>query len=178
MSETQMPAAEANVEQLPNEQNSYELAFHVLPTVAEGEVPSVFDSIKSLITKDKGEIFDEEAPERFELAYEIVKHLEGKNRKFTSAYFGWVRFKANASTVEPLLEEVAGRSDILRHILIKLTKVEEENPFRFHPALESFKKVVTTIDEAELTDVAAVEGDAVVEDAEVEKSPEASEVTA
>jgi ribosomal protein S6 len=56
-----MPAAEANVELL-NEQNSYELAFHVLPTVAEGEVPSVFESIKSLITKDGGEIFDEEAP--------------------------------------------------------------------------------------------------------------------
>jgi ribosomal protein S6 len=173
-----MPAAEANVELL-NEQNSYELAFHVLPTVAEGEVPSVFESIKSLITKDGGEIFDEEAPERFELAYEIVKHLEGKNRKFTSAYFGWIRFKANSETVEPLLEEVAGRGDILRHILIKLTKVEEENPFRFHPALESFKKVVTTIDEAELVETEAVaEGEAVVEDAEVVKTPADDEVTA
>ena len=157
MSETQMPAAEANVELLDNEMNSYELAFHVLPTVAEGEVPSVFDSIKSLITKDKGEIFDEEAPERFELAYEIVKHLEGKNRKFTSAYFGWVRFKAESGIIEPLLEEVAGRPDILRHILIKLSKVEEENPFRFHPALESFKKVVTTIDEADLVEAPVVE---------------------
>jgi hypothetical protein len=108
-----------------------------------------------------------------------LQHLEGKNRKFTSAYFGWIRFKANSETVEPLLEEVAGRGDILRHILIKLTKVEEENPFRFHPALESFKKVVTTIDEAELVETEAVaEGEAVVEDAEVVKTPADDEVTA
>ena len=76
MSETTMPAAEAAPVLLDDERNAYELAFHILPTVAEGEVPGVFDSIKALITKDKGEIFDEEAPERFELAYEIVKHMD------------------------------------------------------------------------------------------------------
>lgn len=150
MSETQMPAAEATQSVLENEHNSYELAFHVLPTVAEGEVLSVFEAIKALIIKDKGEIFDEEAPERFELAYEIVKHMEGKNRKYASAYFGWIRFKADPSIIEGLQEEVEGRADILRHILIKLSKVEEENPFMFHKALESFKKVVTTIDEEDL----------------------------
>lgn len=180
MSETQMPAVEAGVDLLENEQNSYELAFHVLPTIAEGEVPNVFDSIKSLITNDKGEIFDEEAPERFELAYEIVKHLEGKNRKFTSAYFGWIRFKGSSEMISPLLEEMAGRADILRHMLIKLSKVEEESPFRFHPALESFKKVVTTIDEAELSAPEAQEGEATAEaeDADAAKTPADDEVTA
>ncbi len=156
MSETNMPAAEAMPGMLENEHNAYELAFHVLPTVAEGEVLGVFEAIKALITKDGGEIFDEEAPERFELAYEIIKHLEGKNRKFTSAYFGWIRFRAEASIVEGLLEEVEGRSDILRHLLIKLTRVEEETPFRFHPALASFKKV-TTIEESDLVEEAAAE---------------------
>ncbi len=145
-----MPVAEVGeVATFEIERNSYELAFHVLPTVAEGEVQGVFDAVKALITKDQGEIFDEESPERFELAYEIIKQYEGKNRKFTSAYFGWVRFKAPADMVIPLLEEVEGKSEILRHILIKLSKTEEENPFRFHEAIESFK-MVTTIDEAEL----------------------------
>ena len=45
MSETNVPAAEAE-----REANAYELAFHVLPTVAEGEVASVVDTIKSHIT--------------------------------------------------------------------------------------------------------------------------------
>ena len=169
MSETNMPAAEAmDVARSEIETHSYELAFHILPTVAEGEVQGVFDSIKALITKDGGIIFDEEAPERFELAYEIVKQQEGKNRKYTSAYFGWARFKGVATMVAPLLEEVEGKAEILRHILIKLSKVEEENPFKFHESIESYK-MVTTIDEADLVadDVEATEevvADAVVEE--------------
>ena len=102
MSETTMPAVEASEALLENERGGYELAFHILPTVAEGEVQSIFDSVKSLITKQGGEIFDEETPQRFELAYEIVRHLEGKNRKFTSAYFGWIRFKTESKHVVPL----------------------------------------------------------------------------
>lgn len=174
MSEDKMPVAEANEALLEIEKQSYELAFHILPTVAEGEVPSVFEAIKSLITKEGGDIFDEEKPDRFELAYEIVKHLEGKNRKFTSAYFGWVRFKMPSTTVETLLEEVDARPDILRHLLIKLTKVEEENPFRFHDALESFK-VVTNIDEAELVEADA---EGATEEASDETTEAASEESA
>lgn len=136
-----MPAAEAA------ERNSYELAFHVLPTVAEGEVSGVFDSIKSLITTNGGELFDEESPERFDLAYDIVKHIEGKNRKFSSAYFGWVRFKTEAEAIAVITEELDTDINILRHLLIKLTKVEEANPFRFHEAMAA-EKTVRTVDEA------------------------------
>jgi len=139
MSKTDMPAAEAN------ELNSYELAFHVLPTVAEGEVATVFESLKALITKQNGEVFDEEAPERFDLAYEIIKYLEGRNRKFTSAYFGWVRFKATPESIEEIVEGVEGTKELLRHLLTKLTRIEEENPFRFHEALDV--PVVEEVDE-------------------------------
>jgi ribosomal protein S6 len=58
MSESQMPAAEAN---------SYELAFHVLPTVAEGEVAGVYTHLKTLIADAGGTITTEEAPERIDL---------------------------------------------------------------------------------------------------------------
>lgn len=167
MSETTMPVAEVGeVANSEVELQSYELAFHILPTVTEGEVPSVFQSIKAHITNDGGVIFDEETPLRFELAYEIVKQLEGKNRKYTSAYFGWVRFKAPSSNVAKLLEEVDTMPEVLRHILIKLTKTEEENPFRFHEAIESFK-MVTTIDEADLIADEIVEGETVVDTDEV-----------
>lgn len=173
-----MPVAEVNEPLLEVEKSSYELAFHILPTVAEGEVHGVFDSVKSLITKEGGEIFDEEGAQRFELAYEIVKHLEGKNRKFTSAYFGWVRFSMPSNNVERLLEEVDGNGDILRHLLIKLTKIEEENPFRFHEAIEPVK-MVTTINEADLVEAEAETPaleEAGVSEAEIETVPEKSEV--
>lgn len=146
MSETKMPAVEVEGVAEVEEQNSYELAFHVLPTVAEGEVSGVFESIKSLITTNGGELFDEESPERFDLAYEVVKHIEGKNRKFTSAYFGWARFKSVASAIEAITEGVEENADILRYITIRLTKVEEANPFRFHEALAA-EKTVSDVEE-------------------------------
>jgi len=141
MSEETMPAAEAA------ERNNYELAFHVLPTVAEGEVSGVFDTIKALITTNGGELVDEEAPERFELAYEVVKHIDGKNRKFTSAYFGWVRFSVEAEAIEAITGGVSENANLLRHMVLKLTKAEEVDAFRFHEALES-EKMVQDVEEA------------------------------
>ena len=139
-----MPAADAA---------QYELAFHVLPTVAEGEVADVFTSLKTAIEKAGGTITLEEAPARFELAYEIIKLLEGRNRKFTSAYFGWVRFTLEPVQLEELMEEVEGTPQLLRHLVIRLTKAEEANPFMFHEALD------TPEVEAEDTDEEATDED-------------------
>lgn len=159
MSSKEMPAAEVN---------SYELAFHVLPTVAEGEVATVFQKLKDLITKAGGEITTEEAPARFDLAYEIIKYLEGRNRKFSSAYFGWVRFTVEPSKLEKIEDGVEGTKELLRHLIIKLTKVEEENPFFFHEALAASVKTKTVVVDEE---TASVEGD----DEASEEDEEASE---
>lgn len=147
MSENNMPAAEAEGVEDVLEHNHYELAFHVLPTVAEGEVNSVFDEIKATITGLGGETTGEEVPARFDLAYEIDKVIEGKHRKFSSAYFGWVRFTTTAEKIATLTEAIESRDDILRHLLLKLTKLEEAHPFNFHEALKS-EKMVTTVDES------------------------------
>lgn len=157
-----MPATEADVAY--DERTSYEFAFHILPTVAEGEVPTVFSDIKERIAS-KGEIISEENPDRVELAYPIVKQIEGKNRKFTSAYFGWVRFKLDGAQINELTEELAEINAILRHLLIKLTPLEEAHTFRFHENRKSVKMV----------EVAGGEGDVIGEvHTEVEESVEVS----
>jgi ribosomal protein S6 len=164
MSETTMPAAEASFN-TERELQSYEFAFHLLPTVAEGEVSGMFDILKTHITKAGGEVFDEEAPQRFDLAYEIVKYLEGKNRKFSSAYFGWVRFRISADAIAALTEEFDGTTNILRYLLIKLTKVEEAHAFRFHESVAHRK--VETITDADIAEV--VEDEEVVAEEVVEE---------
>lgn len=168
-----MPAAEA-VAVEEQDVLSYELAFHVLPTVAEGEVAEVFNKIKSLITNAGGEITGEEAPARFELAYEIVKYLEGRNRKFSSAYFGWVRFKLTPAAVAELTEEVESMKELLRSMLIRLTKMEEENPFEFHSSVEAPKSETIEIDEE--TEVEDDEEDDAVEAAD-DSQEEAEDAT-
>jgi ribosomal protein S6 len=166
MSETNMPAAEAAV---TNDKDviSYEFAFHILPTVAEGEVKEVVEKLKAQITKAGGEIFDQEEAKRFDLAYDIEKYLEGRNRKFSSAYFGWIRFHLYGAKLEGLTEEIDGNKELLRYLIVKLTKVEEANPFRFHDSISDRK--VRTIDaeevvDAEVEEVASEDVDAVVAD--------------
>jgi ribosomal protein S6 len=154
MSDKKMPAAEASNVDTP----SYELAFHVLPTVAEGEVVAVFSTLKDIITKHGGELTLEEAPERFDLAYEIIRYLEGRNRRFTSAYFGWVRFTVAPSEIDEISQEVTAVNELLRHILIKLTKNEEAHPFYFHEALQ--ETVSETIEVNEETAVVEPAADA------------------
>lgn len=169
MSENNMPAIEAeNMELDEKVVQSYELAFHVLPTIAEGEVSSVFDKLKAFIKKEGGEIFGEESPERFELAYEVVKHLEGKNRRFKSAYFGWVRFKAVPESAVSINNEVAQNPTLLRHLLIKLTRTEEENPFNFHESIRE-QKMVTTVEDLEVIPEDAESEDLAKEDGEVDQ---------
>jgi ribosomal protein S6 len=173
MSETTMPAAEVN-HTTEQELVSYELAFHVLPTVAEGEVPTVFDALKAHITKHNGEITGEEAPKRFDLAYEITKYLEGKNRKFSSAYFGWVRFNLAPAELAALTEEVDTTKSLLRYLLIKLSKVEENNPFAFHDSIAD-KQAYTIDTDEEVESEVEVEVEVEV-DAEVGVEAEVAEV--
>jgi ribosomal protein S6 len=181
MSETIMPAAEA-ASTSEVELTSYEFAFHVLPTVAEGEVPSVVDSLKAHITKAGGQIFDEEVAQRFDLAYEISKYLEGKNRWFSSAYFGWVRFRLPASALTELTETLEGQKEILRYLLVKLTKVEEQNPFRFHESIAD-RKVRTITDEdiveevIEDTEVVVADETVIVADVEAAADDKSTEET-
>lgn len=155
MTETTMPAAEATQDNF-DERNSYEFAFHVLPTVAEGEVIGVFDALKAHITKN-AEIIGEEKPERIDLEYPIVMSMEGKNRKFTSSYFGWVRFKLSGDQIGDLMEELSSMTELLRHLLVKLTAQEEAHPFRFHENRKSVKMVEVVNEEAELLDESHVE---------------------
>ena len=161
-----MPATEATVGTNELELVRYELAYHILPTVAEGEVTAVTEELKALVAKAGGTVVDEEAAERFELAYEIDKYLEGRYRKFTSAYFGWVRFELAPAALAGLTEAVDEHKQLLRSLLIRLTKNEEAHPFRFHESLE--KTMVRNIDvdevavDSEVVDVAGLEVDAVV----------------
>jgi len=166
MNDNHMPATEVEAG-ADRETAAYELAFHVLPTVAEGEVASVFSALKTYITNHGGEIFDTEAPERFDLAYEIVKYLEGRNRRFGSAYFGWIRFRLDPRTLSAVTEEVTSEKRLLRFLLVRLTKTEEQAPFRFHESVEK-TKVITISDDVVLDEVAGE----VVADAEVDEEAE------
>lgn len=146
MDENTVPAVEAQ-EGDALEATSYECAFHLLPTVADGEVARVFDGLKGLIAQHGGEVFDEEMPQRFTLAYEIRRVAEGRSQRYTNSWFGWVRFTLKGAEVARLEEELKHEGQVLRYLLIKLTRAEMENPKRvFEKKSESATVVLSEAD--------------------------------
>ena len=93
---------------------------------------------------------------------------------FISAVTSWDRFTLDATQVATLTGEVDRMKDVLRSLLIRLTKTEDANPFYFHPAIAS--RVVETIDipESEVP----VEVEAVVEDVVIAEKSEDGEAVA
>jgi len=129
MDENTMPAVEASSDELV-ERDQYECAFHLLPTIADEEVARVVGEIKGLITSHGGDVFDEEEPQRFTLAYEMTKAIDGRSLHFTNSWLGWIRFSLTREMLLAFEEELAHRTDMIRHMTIRLTKEELLNPQR------------------------------------------------
>lgn len=129
MTEETMPAVEAQDELDTDEVSAYECAFHILPTIAEEEVPGVVAKLKQLIAAAGGTITTEEAPEHYDLAYDITTQLDGVNKRFNASYFGWVRFTLAPDALAALTDEIRHMPEIFRHLTIRLTRDEEAQPF-------------------------------------------------
>jgi ribosomal protein S6 len=129
MAEEMMPAADVQ-EEGGDERALYECAYHILPTVAEEEVARVVAALEGFITSHGGEIAESEAPQRFNLAYEIRKMTEGRAYRYTTSYFGWTRFSLAPASLAQVVEEISHQGEILRHLIIRLTREEEAKPFR------------------------------------------------
>ena len=65
MSDSNMPITEAGVAVEP-EVAHYELAFHILPTVVEGEVATIVNKLKGLEAAHSGSINGEKEPQQFD----------------------------------------------------------------------------------------------------------------
>ncbi len=96
----------------------YELGFHFVPTLSEDEAAVQFSHLKSLIEKKGGTFISEETPRMTNLAYEISKTVKAQKRKYTTSYFGWVKFDIAASEINGLDKEVKNFEPVLRHLLI------------------------------------------------------------
>ncbi len=145
MEEKDMPAAEAEgVVDTAEEVEAihYELAFHVLPTVADGEVEKVQHDLRAEIEKVGGTFDTEEAAARFDLAYPISIRVDGKHKTFATSHLGWIRFMLIGSELDALKEELDVRTDLLRYMIIKLTKEEAAQPFKVHEVVSKMPETI------------------------------------
>jgi ribosomal protein S6 len=108
----------------------YELGYHIVPTVEEGEVPQQVTSIKSLIEKEGGLVIAEEFPSLMPLAYALGKAQAGTKESYNNAYFGWMKFEMTSEGTKNLTRGLEGNVYLLRYLLIRTVREDTRIPKR------------------------------------------------
>ncbi|MBN2093954.1 MAG: 30S ribosomal protein S6 [Candidatus Zambryskibacteria bacterium] len=107
---------------LKDENQIYEIGFHILPSIPEENLQLEISKLEDLITKKGGIIISQEFPKLRNLAYEIRKRFEIKYLNFNKAYFGWIKFEIFRGLITEIKKEIDVNSNILRFIIVKTVK--------------------------------------------------------
>lgn len=137
-----------------NELTVYEVGYLLSPQISEENVQHEVAGIINTVKNHGGIEIGNEEPLLIDLAYEMVKIINHKKNKFTSAYFGWVKFEAEPAKVISIKDELDGNAQIIRFIIVKTIRENTVSVRKtLSKAAESSKK--------RSDDVAVSEGEAV-----------------
>ena len=132
----------------------YELGYHLVPTLSVEQIPEASGAVRGMIERISKDIIAEELPVFIDLAYQVVKTIEHKNKRFDEAYFGWIKFEASPADIATLEEELKKDENVLRYLVVKTIR---ENTFiakKFTGAKAKVQEEVANItDEARVTPV-------------------------
>lgn len=125
----------------------YELGYHLVPTLAEEQVPQASDAVRGMIEGISGSIIAEEKPVFIDLAYTIIKVVNHKNKRFEEAYFGFIKFEADPSEVATLEEALKKDENVLRYMIVTTLK---ENTFlsKKFPSSKAKERAEEVVEEA------------------------------
>jgi small subunit ribosomal protein S6 len=90
---------------------SYELLLLTRADLDEKTRTGLIDNIKSQIEKEKGEVKEEEAIGKKELAFEVDKTHQG--------FYNLLTFTAEASVPNSIVSKLKIEDDVLRYIIVK-----------------------------------------------------------
>jgi ribosomal protein S6 len=100
----------------------YEIGYLIVPSIPEEKVAGEVTVIKDVLAKHKAEVIADESATLRPLAYTMVKKVGTSNRRFDSAYFGWVKFEAAPVEVQLIEKEMKAVESVLRFLLINTVR--------------------------------------------------------
>lgn len=100
----------------------YEVGFHLFPSISPDAVPGKFSAIKAIIEANGGSFISEELPKEIPLAYTLEGVQGGVNRRFNTAYFGWVKYEAPVASAAPIKAAIEKNDSVLRSLIIKTVR--------------------------------------------------------
>jgi ribosomal protein S6 len=101
---------------------SYELGFHLVPSLDENDLALRVEELVKMVTQDGGALIAEGYPQHCKLAYTMRKLKSGMWSAYDTSYFGWVRFEADKGAVARIVSALRANEYLIRHLLITLDK--------------------------------------------------------
>ncbi len=120
----------------------YEVGYLLVPTIKEEDLGVNYGNLKDLITSLGGEIISDEMPHSITLAYPMTKVISNIRNKFSTAYFGWVKFTMDAQKVLELKKKLDLDVTMVRFLILKTVKENTIAAKRFVRG-ETYKKPMT-----------------------------------
>ena len=149
------------------EKQIYEIGFQIVPSVPQDNLGAQWSELKEIIEKNGGSIISEETPKLKPLAYQMRKENAGKYQKYTTAYFGWVKFETDRESVLKIDNSFKTNLSVLRHLLIKTvrenTMTVPRIPFYRRPEAPKTDDKKAETAPAEKTEVSEVELDKAID---------------
>ena len=137
----------------------YELGFLLTSANKEEDVPALFGDLKELVSTLGGVAIMDEMPKLTQLAYPMVKVIANVRHKFTTGYFGWIKFTMEGAGVLELKKKLDLDTKMLRFLIIKTVRENTMASRRFGrgemlqrkgPGAKKDDAPATPIDKAEI----------------------------
>lgn len=119
----------------------YEVGYHLVPTILEGEVEGAVGAIRTVIEKAGGSFIAEGAPLLTKLAYSMIAKVGGKRVPHDRGYFGWIKFEADTSAAEAVRNHLVANGPILRSMVFET--VREDTRAKIKMPLREVKRTDT-----------------------------------
>ena len=121
----------------------YEVGYHLVPTIPEENLGEEVTALKDLLA-DKGASFiSDEYPKLMELAYEMTRSIANKKQKFSTAYFGWVKFECSPDQAKVIKELLDKNEKLVRYLLIKTVRENTISQKKFYPKQDNKRRVIS-----------------------------------
>lgn len=108
----------------------YEVGYLFVPSIAEENLGAKVTSLKDLLGEHGATFIGDEYPKMIELAYEMSRTVLNKKQKFTTGYFGWVKFELSADKINAVKDALDKDEQIIRFLLIKTVRESTLSPKR------------------------------------------------
>jgi len=100
----------------------YEVGYLMVPTIAEENLGGEITSFKDTLQSSGAVFISDEYPKMMELSYTMTRSINNKKQKFSTGYFGWVKFECTTAQAKEIKSFLEKDERLIRYLFIKTVR--------------------------------------------------------